>query len=131
MSDSPCEDEPIVYSYSRRQALDDGVLVDLTDFSPGHGFVFPVACTAGVYHRYLVPDKTLQAQGQSIEARIHDLLTTLAAAIKSQGDKADRLTFQTSFLMPLGRTATVTFTCICGPDDAGEPVLTILLPGED
>ncbi len=131
MSDSPFEDEPIVYSYTRRQAIDDGVLVDLTDFSPDHGIVFPTACTAGVYHRYLVPDKTLAAQGQSLEGRIHDLLSTLAAAIKQQGDKAHRLRFQTAFLMPTGRQATVAFTCICGPDDAGEPVLTILLPGED
>jgi hypothetical protein len=130
MSDSPFEDEP-VYSYTRRQALDDGVPVDLTDFAPNHGIIFPAACTAGVYHRYLVPDKTLQSQGQTLEARIHDLLSTLAAAIKGQRLSADRLTFQTTFLMPRGRQVTVTFTCICGPDDAGDPVLTILLPGED
>jgi hypothetical protein len=130
MSDSPFEDEP-VYSYSRKQALDDGVLVDLTDFTADHGIVFPAACTAGVYYRYLVPDKTLQAQGQTLEARIDDLLSTLAVAIKGQPASADRLTFQTAFLMPRGRKVTVTFTCICGPDDAGDPVLTILLPGED
>jgi hypothetical protein len=130
MSDSPFEEEP-VYSYSRRQALDDGVLVDLTDFSNDHGLVFPVACTAGVYHTYLVPDKTLESQGQTLEARIHDLLSILAAAIKKQPLKSDRLTFQTSFLMPRGRQATITFTCMCGPDDAGDPVLTVLLPGED
>ena len=128
MSDSPFEDEP-VYSYSRRQALDDGVLVDLTDFATDHGIAFPAACTAGVYHRYLVPGKALQ--GQSVEGRIHDLLTNLALAIKQQGGKADRLRFQTVFLMPPSKHTTITFTCICGPDDAGEPVLTILLPGED
>jgi hypothetical protein len=130
MSDSPFEEEPS-YSYTRRQALDDGALVDLTDFAPEHGITLPAACTAGVYHRYLVPDKTLEASGQSREGRIHDLLSTLAAAIKGQRLSADRLTFQTAFLMPRGRKVTITFTCICGPDDAGDPVLTILLPGED
>lgn len=131
MSDSTFEDEPVIYSYTRRQALDDGVLIDLSDFSPEHGIVFPVACTAGVYHRYLVPHQTLASKGQAMDARIHDLLSMLAIAIKNQGDKADRLTFQTVFLMPPSKQATITFTCICGPDDAGDPVLTILLPGED
>jgi hypothetical protein len=33
--------------------------------------------------------------------------------------------------MPNRGQVTASFTSICGPDDAGDPVITILLPGED
>lgn len=45
MDDSPFEGEPLIYGYTRRQALDVGVLVDLTDQAQETGFIFPGAYT--------------------------------------------------------------------------------------
>ncbi len=124
---------PIVYSYSRRQALEDGVLFDLSIPAGELGFDHPVACTANVYHRYLTPDPKLKVAGQSIQGRTHDLLWTLfyiLQAAKRALTLTDHTTFKAMFLMPANKHATITFVAICGPGDTGEPVITILLPGE-
>ena len=42
---NPFEDAPVIYSYTRKQAIEDGVLVDLTEWSKETGFTIPVACT--------------------------------------------------------------------------------------
>mgnify|MGYP000574742923 CR=1 FL=1 len=47
-----CEqEESIISRYTREQALEDGVLVDLNQYIPVHesGFKFPLACTSSVY----------------------------------------------------------------------------------
>src|ERR1700712_2204933 len=110
MSESPFgEGTPIVYSYSRKQALADGLLVDL---SIPVGDVGHVACTAAVYHRYLVPDKTMEAMGQSLEGRTHDLLWMMCCCIdkaRLAGTVSERMTFKPIFLMPPSKHVTVTF----------------------
>ena len=52
---NPFEDVPVTFSYTRAQAIDDGVLVDMTEWAKETGFRIPVACTAMVWNRYIVP----------------------------------------------------------------------------
>ena len=40
--------ESVIYSYTREQALKDGVLVDVTQMEKEVGFIYPVAVTSGV-----------------------------------------------------------------------------------
>lgn len=139
---NPFADAPVIFSYTRAQAIEDGVLVDLTEWAKETGFVIPVACTSEVWHRFIVPPAGTRELGQSELGRAHDTLWMLFVAIKrqaahsrSQGNgqpaARDRLLYDVRFLQTPHRQKTVTFKAICGPGDHGEPVLTIMRPFED
>ena len=131
LSDSSSLFGDLIYSYTRQQALADGVLVDATDLAREAGFVFPVALTETLYHSYIVPALDLVAEGQSIQGRLWDLLYVLRFAI-AKARNADTVLFTVLFLMSPGATPVpIELKAICGPGDDGEPVLTIMLPDED
>lgn len=121
----------VIYRYTRAQAIDDGVLVDLTPWASETGFVIPVACTCAVWQEYIVPPQKTRCLGQSERGRAHDLLWMLFNAIRRQSQGQQQILFKVIFLQSRGRRQTVQFKAICGPGDSGEPVITILLPHED
>ncbi len=94
------------------------------------GFTVPVACTAAVWHQYVVPPSGTRELGQSERGRAHDLLWMLYSAVRG-GAGGDRLEFQVIFLQEPSRHETVSLKAVCGPGDRGEPVITVLLPDED
>lgn len=122
---------PVIYRYTRAQAIEDGVLVDLTPWARETGFTIPVACTAAVWNQYVTPPEGTEELGQSERGRGHDLLWMLYLAIRRQPGAADRLLYEVIFLNKHRRQATVQLKAVCGPGDAGEPVLTVMLPSED
>ena len=131
---NPFDDMPVIYSYSRAQAIEDGVLVDLTEWARETGFTVPVACTAAVWNGHIVPADELRELGQSERGRCHDVLWTLQLAIRRQQKPgADTVMFDVIFLQPPapGKQVTVRLKSMCGPGDAAEPVVTIMLPDED
>ena len=131
LSDSSSVFGDLIYSYTRQQALADGVLVDATSLAREAGFVFPVALTETLYHSYIVPALDLVAEGQSIQGRLWDLLYVLRFAI-AKARNVDTILFTVLFLMSPGSTPVpIDLKAICGPGDDGEPVLTIMLPDED
>lgn len=131
---NPFADTPVIFSYTRKQAIEDGVLVDLTEWAKETGFRIPVACTATIWNQYVVPPANTCALGQSERGRAHDLLWMLFLSIRqsrsTQTDN-DRLHFRVIFLQAPQRQETVTVKAICGPGDHGEPVMTIMCPDED
>ena len=131
-SDNPFAGAPVIFSYTRAQAIEDGVLVDLTEWAKETGFRIPVACTAAVWNGYIVPPQETEKLGQSIRGRAHDVLWMLYLAIRGSGStKRDQLQYEVIFVMHEGRQETVTFKSICGPGDNGKPVLTVMRPDED
>ena len=126
----PFRDAPVIFRYTRHQAIEDGVLVDLTEWAQEIGIKFPVACTAAVWSSHIVPpDKTRQF-GQSERGRAHDLLWMLLNKIR-RTSSTDSVFFEVIFLMSAKRYVTVTFKALCGPGDDGEPVITIMMREED
>lgn len=131
-NDNPFEDAPVIFSYTRAQAIEDGVLVDLTEWAKETGFRVPVACTSAVWHGYVVPPRGTEALGQSERGRAHDVLWMLFVAIKAaKAPCQDQLLYRVLFLLAPGRTEEVTLKAHFGPGDDGEPVMTIMLPDED
>ena len=129
---NPFEDAPVIFSYTRAQAIEDGVLVDLTEWAKETGFKIPVACTSTVWHGCIVPADGTQELGQSERGRAHDLLWMLFCAIRgSKGAKRECMSFRVIFLQAPRRHEEVTLKAHCGPGDEGEAVLTIMLPHED
>ena len=129
-ADNPFENMPVIHRYTRAQAIEDGVLVDLTDWAKQTGFVIPVACTATVWNRFIVPPQGTHELGQSDRGRAHDLIWMLYNAIRA-GQGGDRLLFSVRFLQSNHRSTIVQLKAICGPGDDGEPTLTIMLLQED
>jgi len=131
-NENPFEDASVIFSYTRAQAIEDGVLVDLTAWARETGFAVPVACTATVWQGYMVPPPGTESFGQSERGRAHDLLWMLFVAIKaSKEPKRNQIPYRVLFLQASGKTEEVTFKAHFGPGDDGEPVVTIMMPDED
>ena len=129
---NPFEDAPVIFSYTRAQAIEDSVLVDLTEWAAQTGFKIPVACTSTVWHQYIVPPDGTKELGQSERGRAHDLLWMLFCAIRgSKGAERECMQFKVIFLQAPRTHEEVTLKAHCGPGDEGEAVLTIMLPRED
>ena len=126
------ENAPVIFSYTRAQAIEDGVLVDLTEWAAETGFKIPVACTSTVWHQYIVPPDGTKELGQSERGRAHDLLWMLFCAIRASGNtNGGHLLFKVIFLQAPRRNKTVELKAVCGPGDNHEPVLTVMLRTED
>ena len=142
---NPFADMEVISSYSRTQAIEDGVLMDLP-LAREAGFKFGMAVTVGVF-AVLAPwaqgsqgdvskpaeGQPLYGLGQSFDGRAWDLLAILLYEIR-RGKGGARVDFAPLFLMPgfaQDRPVPVQFEAICGPGDEGEPTITIMLPGED
>lgn len=120
---------PVIFSYTRKEAIADGVLVDITDIARRVGFTLHTAVTCGAvaaltemirrrrpgdfekYPLYRIQASTLWA-----------MLEVLHEQIARQTGSADRLNFECGDLKLWAHV---------GPGDEGEPVLTVMLEGED
>lgn len=120
-----------VYSYSRAQAIQDGVLLDVSDEATKIGIRYPVAVTESLYHYYIKPSEMLEEGGQTTTGRLMDVLMLLVFATKRLSENISELHFKVSFLMaPEKREIVGVWAAIDGGDD-GNPVITIMLEGED
>ena len=122
---------PTIFAYTRSQALADGVLVDVSKLAKEAGFRFPVAVTAGVWAECVAVPEGLTDQDQT--GRLWDILMMLRYAITRYKGDTERL----DFALHVGNDdregdpALVQLYALCGPGDDPQPVLTVLLPGED
>lgn len=146
---NPFVDAPVIYSYSRAQAIGDGELIDVTETAKEAGFKYPVAVTQGVMSTVVHTPETAAAQGESDSGRLWDVLWMCAAAARGlsnlvrhnlDGDVDDRanhaidddsVTFELFATDQHGKKVLHRLWSKCGPGDAGEPVVTIMLQGED
>lgn len=132
----------VISSYSRKQAIADGVLVDVSNILTPCPFKYPVAMTRAAYDEtiaaggnWLTDDKGTVLHlppGQDIKGRAHDLFWMLLDAIKRSPGATDRVDF--AVLVDRngdGRKTKVQLYSVCGPGDTADPVLTIMLPDED
>lgn len=117
-------DPDFVYSYTRAQAIEDGVLTDVSDMARQAGFKHPVAVTAGI-------QAILNAfsDEQDYAGRLWDLLCVFW--FEAQKVTSDTVRFSVLFRMPNGKLQDTELWAKCGPGDRMEPVITIMLIGED
>ena len=123
-------EDDVIFRYTRKQAIEDGVLVDLTAWAKETGFRIPVACTRTVWDQYVVPPKATEGYGQSERGRCHDLLWMCYVAIR-KGSGGSLLHYKCLFLQEPDKHEEAELKAVCGPGDEGEPVLTIMRPDED
>ena len=119
---------PVISSYTRAQAIADGVLVDVSQMAREAGIKHPTALTAAAWAQYVRVPEGVVAQDE--EGRLWDILNMFRiAAHESSG--GGELLFTLLVRNDNFAPAIVTLKAICGPGDTLDPVLTILLPNED
>lgn len=111
-------DAEVIHHYGREQAVEDGVLIDVTDMAREAGITYPVAVTANLWARYIDCGDT--------KGRLWDVLWMFR--IKSRNVDSDTITFSVSFADETGKAKLVELLATCGPGDLGEAVITIMLP---
>ena len=123
-----------ILAYTRADALADGVLIDVSVMAKEAGFSVPVAVTAALQADIEdIPSES----GQDIEGRLWDVLWMGRLAVQqaiNNGNESDMLYYE--LLLPLGSQCSATdepytVKSVIGPGVRGEPVLTLMKPGED
>ena len=129
---------PVIHSYSRQNALDDGVLIDVTETAQEAGFKIPVAVTQAVWDRYIewTLDDTKRQTYQDLQGRLWDVLWMAIAGIAGDNKHKSVVLYQL-YCVPRVPTSKAklprrtTLKMHIGPGDDHEQVITIMLPGED
>jgi hypothetical protein len=132
---------PIIYAYTRTQALADGVLA-LLPRAQVLGFTVPVACTEAVWNTLIDWDETDPALAEIQAMRETAVLTAALHEVKALArrqqigdtdEPADRIYFVVEAFANdgTGRLVETSLWMMIGPGDTAEPVGTIMLIGED
>ena len=119
-------DADVICTYSRAQAIEDGVLVDANagDFAEvtRQHFKVPVAMTAGVFS--LIENAVKGRSGCDYKGVWHDICWIA----KTTGQRSNGSDIHFRVLIA-GRLRDL--WCRCGPGDTLDPVLTFMCEGED
>ena len=105
--------EDLISSYSREQAIDDGVLVDVSSVAKEMGIRYPVALSSGVFDECV----SWSAEDDA----------------KAQWPRQTRVRFELNRVPRpgMGEHRTVSLHAEVHGGDNGEPVVTVMLPNED
>lgn len=122
-------DAEVIYSYTRKQAIEDGVLVDVSEVAKEAGIIFPTVVTRAVWDGIVEPDEIAKSHGESVQGRLWDVLWMLFVAVK-RGGTGSLTNFQL-IATENGRQHIRKLKAVCGPGDDAAPVITIMLPDED
>lgn len=115
----------VISRYTRAQAIEDGVLVDVTELAAEAGFKFPTAISAGVK---AVIDDVPGGSGQDTKGRLWDVLHLASFAVRRVPQGEDRAFYDVTISTPGNRQNVEHLVVHIGPGDTAEPVLTICHP---
>lgn len=127
----------VISTYTRAQAIEDGVLVDATATAREAGFRYPVAMTAAAWAE-AVSWNADNGEYQDEAGRLWDVVFMAGIAVRrNRGRRAadtNRLPYAI-YRIPNVPDATepneLELVIAIGGGDDGEPVMTIMLPHED
>jgi len=123
---------PIIYSYTRSQAVADGVQVEVSRTAREAGITFPVFLTRAVYDQFVTVPPGVTAQDEA--GRLWDIVWMLRFAILRSRAGATALPVALYVRNSnTERPRLVRLTAVCGPLDIDDPqpAITVMLPDED
>jgi hypothetical protein len=121
----------VIYAYTRKQAIADGVQVDVTKTAQEAGIKFPVFITRGVFESYVaVPEGVT---GQDEAGRLWDIIWMTRFAILRSHGHTDRIPVALYVRNDNRAAKLIKLIATCGALDMDDPqpAITILLPDED
>ena len=126
------DEAEVIYAYTRAQAIEDGVLVDVSSVAKEAGIKFPVAMTSTVWGEYVEVPEGVSCQDET--GRLWDILWMFRCngrRFEAATPCFSNSTSETTTASGWTSRDLVTLKAICGPGDTPEPVITIMLPDED
>ena len=123
---------PVIYSYTRAQAVADGVQVEVSKTAQEAGIKFPVFLTRTVFDAYVEVPPGVTCQDEA--GRLWDIVWMLRFAILRSRPGTDRI--------PVGlyvrqsnteQPRLIKLIATCGPLDIDDPqpAITVMMPDED
>jgi hypothetical protein len=121
----------VIFTYTRSQAVADGVQVEVSKTAQEAGIRFPVFLTRAVYDAYVSVPPGVEAQDEA--GRLWDLIWLLRFAIRRARPGVERIPVAFYVRNDNRAARLVKLIATCGPLDIDDPqpAITILLPGED
>ncbi|HSN97079.1 MAG TPA: DUF6573 family protein, partial [Candidatus Nanopelagicales bacterium] len=131
MSEDPEEELgfEVIIGCTRAQALDEGILVDVSSMARELGFKISVAVTCAVWNSYVMLTAAAQQACNDERGRLWDILWMFRDAI-ARDPNASEVEFSLYVVTESVEPSLVKLKGVCGPGDNAEPVLTIMLPEE-
>jgi hypothetical protein len=122
----------VIYAYTRKQAIADGELIDVSEVAREAGFRLDVAITSAVWSLYISwngADTDKQCY-QDESGRLWDAIWMLRMAINGCKDKSE-LQYRFYVIPRDGRSRRPRLITLKVLIHGGEPVITVMLPVED
>ena len=120
-----------IYTYTRAQAVADGLQVEVTKTAQEAGIRFPMFITRAVHDTYVTVPPGLSGQDEA--GRLWDLVWMTRFAIIRSKPGVDRLPVALYFRNDDLRSKLVKLVAVCGPRDFDDPTpaITLMMPDED
>lgn len=121
---------PVIFSYTRAQALEDGFQIDVREIAAEAGIKFPVFITRAVWDQFVAVPAGVAGQDEA--GRLWDVVWMLRHGInRSAGGPVIKFSL---YVRNNNRAPKlVILKAVCGPLDMDqpEPAITVMLPDED
>jgi hypothetical protein len=120
-----------IYSYTRKQAIADGVQVDVSTTAKEAGIKFPVYLTRGVFDAYVAVPPNVTGQDEA--GRLWDVIWMLLFAVQRSRPGCDRIPVALYVRNDNRAAKLVKLIAVCSALDMDDPqpAITIMLPDED
>jgi hypothetical protein len=122
---------PVIYAYTRAQAVADGVQVDVTKTAQEAGIKFPMFLTRAVWDAYVTvpPD----VSGQDEAGRLWDVVWMTRFGILRSSPGVDRIPVALYVRNDnrAARLIKLIATCSALDMDDPQPAITVMMPDED
>ena len=121
----------VVYSYTRAQAVADGVQVEVTKTAQEAGIRFPVFLTRTVFDAYVAVPPNVSGQDEA--GRLWDIVWMTRFAILRAKPGVDRIPVALYVRNDNRAAKLVKLIATCGPLDIDDPqpAITVMMPDED
>lgn len=122
---------PVIYSYTRKQAVADGFQIEVSTTAREAGIKFPVFLTRAVFDAYVeVPSGVT---GQDEAGRLWDIVWMLRFAILRARPGVARVPVALYVRNDHRAARLIKLVATCGPLDLDDPqpAITVMLPDED
>lgn len=130
-SEDPFAGAEVLYSYTRKDALNDGVQIDVSEVAREAGLKFPVYLTRAVWESYVTVPDGVRCQDE--KGRLWDIVWMLRCAARRTRGQQMRFGLHVRNDNRDRTPPLVNLKAVCGPRDIDDPspAITVMLPDED
>jgi hypothetical protein len=123
---------PVIYSYTRSQAVADGLQVEVTKVAREAGILYPVFITRTVFDQFVTVPPGVTCQDEA--GRLWDIVWMLRFAIRRARPGADRIPvalYVRNSDTERARLIKLIAACSALDIDDPQPAITVMMPDED